>query len=140
MPGRALPKTWPGRSRTNSGRISASSGSRWKAKIWKASITITPTPWSSARRHERNKERIMYRMGKAESDEVSKVIKARKMFRVGDPKTGHLQEANRFEKEWAKTIGVKHALLLSGGGTAGLMAGLAGMGIRPGDEVIVDRK
>jgi len=41
----------------------------------------------------------MYRMGKAESDEVSKVIKAQKMFRVGDPKTGHLQEANRFEKD-----------------------------------------
>ena len=79
----------------------------------------------------------MYRMGKAESDEVSKVIKAQKMFRVGDPKTGHLQEATRFEKEWARTIGVKHALLLSGGGTAGLMAGLVGMGIGPGDEVIV---
>ncbi|MBU4366693.1 MAG: DegT/DnrJ/EryC1/StrS family aminotransferase [Kiritimatiellae bacterium] len=79
----------------------------------------------------------MYRLGQKEIDEVSKVIKARKMFRVGDPKTGHLQEANRFEKEWAHTIGVKHALLLSGGGTAGLMAGLAGMGIGPGDEVIV---
>ena len=79
----------------------------------------------------------MYRLGQKEIDEVSKVIKARKMFRVGDPKTGHLQEATRFEKEWARTIGVKHALLLSGGGTAGLMAGLVGMGIGPGDEVIV---
>jgi len=79
----------------------------------------------------------MYRLGKQEIYEVRKVIKARKMFRVGDPKTGHLQEANRFEKEWARTIGVKHALLLSGGGTAALMAGLAGMGIGPGDEVIV---
>ncbi len=79
----------------------------------------------------------MYRLGQKEIDEVSKVIKAQKMFRVGDPKTGHLQEANRFEKEWARTIGVKHAILLSGGGTAGLMAGLAGMGIGPGDEVIV---
>ena len=79
----------------------------------------------------------MYRLGQKEIDEVRKVIKAGKMLRVGDPKTGHLQEANRFEKEWAQTIGVKHALLLSGGGTAGLMAGLAGMGIGPGDEVIV---
>ncbi|MBU4200408.1 MAG: hypothetical protein KKG09_01215 [Verrucomicrobia bacterium] len=69
----------------------------------------------------------MYRLGQKEIDEVSKVIKAQKMFRVGDPKTGHLQEANRFEVEWAQTIGVKHALLLSGGGTAALMAGLAGM-------------
>jgi len=79
----------------------------------------------------------MYRLGQKEIDEVSKVIKAQKMFRVGDPKTGHLQECDRFEKEWAHAIGVKHALLLSGGGTAGLMAGLAGMGIGPGDEVIV---
>lgn len=79
----------------------------------------------------------MYRMGQLELNEVSKVIKAKKLFRVGDPKTGHLQEAVRFEKEWARKIGVKHALLLSGGGTAGLMAGLAGMGIGPGDEVIV---
>ena len=79
----------------------------------------------------------MYRMGQMELDEVSKVVMARKMFRVGDPKAGHLQEAVRFEKEWARKIGVKHALLLSGGGTAGLMAGLAGMGIGPGDEVIV---
>ncbi|MCX6992996.1 MAG: DegT/DnrJ/EryC1/StrS family aminotransferase [Kiritimatiellaeota bacterium] len=79
----------------------------------------------------------MYRLGQKEIDEVSKVIKAKKMLRMGDPKTGHLQEANRFEKEWAQTIGVKYALLISGGGTAGLMAGLAGMGIGPGDEVIV---
>ena len=79
----------------------------------------------------------MYRMGQMELDEVGKVVMARKMFRVGDPKAGHLQEAVRFEKEWARKIGVKHALLLSGGGTAGLMAGLAGMGIGPGDEVIV---
>ncbi|MFC1453921.1 DegT/DnrJ/EryC1/StrS family aminotransferase [Verrucomicrobiota bacterium] len=79
----------------------------------------------------------MYRLGQKELDEVSKVIKAHKMFRVGDPKAGHLQEAIRFEKEWARTIGVKHAILLSAGGTAGLMAGLAGMGIGPGDEVIV---
>lgn len=79
----------------------------------------------------------MYRLGQKEIDEISKVIKARKMFRVGDPKTGHLQEASRFEKEWAHTIGVKHALLISGGGTAALMAGLAAMGIGPGDEVIV---
>lgn len=79
----------------------------------------------------------MYRMGQMEVDEVAKVIIARKMFRVGDPKHGHLQEAARFEKEWARVIGVRHALLMSGGGTASLMAGLAAMGIGPGDEVIV---
>mgnify|MGYP003585110573 CR=1 FL=1 len=71
----------------------------------------------------------MYRLGQKEVDEVAKVINARQMFRVGDPKNGHLQECDRFEKEWAKTIGVKRSLLLSGGGTAALMAGLAGMGI-----------
>jgi dTDP-4-amino-4,6-dideoxygalactose transaminase len=43
----------------------------------------------------------------------------------------------RFEKEWAEKIGVKHAVCLSGGGTAGLICALAALGIGPGDEVIV---
>lgn len=79
----------------------------------------------------------MYRIGQEEADEVRRVIESQQMFRVGDPQTGHLQEAVRFEKEWANTVGTNHALLLSGGGTAGLLCGLAAMGIGPGDEVIV---
>jgi dTDP-4-amino-4,6-dideoxygalactose transaminase len=48
-----------------------------------------------------------------------------------------LQQADQFEQEWAQKIGTQYALLMSGGGTAALVCGLAGMGIGPGDEVIV---
>lgn len=79
----------------------------------------------------------MYRVGQEEVDEVAKVLKSRQWFRVGDPKWGHLQEAVRFEKEWAEKTGTKYALLMNGGGTAAIVCGLAGLGIGPGDEVLV---
>ncbi len=79
----------------------------------------------------------MYRIGQEEIDEVAKVINSKQLFRVGDPKSGHLQECVRFEKEWADKIGTKYALLMCGGGTAALVCGLAGLGVGPGDEVIV---
>jgi dTDP-4-amino-4,6-dideoxygalactose transaminase len=79
----------------------------------------------------------MYRMGQEEVDEVAKVLLSKQLFRVGDPKAGHLQEVDRFEQEWAQKIGAKYALLMCGGGTAALVCGLAGLGIGPGDEVIV---
>ena len=79
----------------------------------------------------------MYRIGKEEIDEISKVIAAKCMFRVGDPKRGHRQEVIRFEQEWAKKIGTKYALCMNGGGTAALMCGLFGLGIGAGDEVLV---
>jgi dTDP-4-amino-4,6-dideoxygalactose transaminase len=79
----------------------------------------------------------MYRIGQEEVDEVAKVILSKQLFRVGDPKNGHQQEVVRFEQEWAKKIGSQHALLMCGGGTAALVCGLAGLGVGPGDEVIV---
>lgn len=79
----------------------------------------------------------MYRIGEEEAREVARVIAARKMFRVAGDNPDHLHEVDRFEEEWARTIGVRHALCLSGGGTAALFAGLVGLGIGPGDEVIV---
>ncbi len=79
----------------------------------------------------------MYRIGQEEVDEVAKVIRSKQLFRVGDPKAGHQQEVVRFEQEWARKIGTKHALLMCGGGTAALVCGLAGLGVGPGDEVIV---
>jgi dTDP-4-amino-4,6-dideoxygalactose transaminase len=79
----------------------------------------------------------MYRMGEEEIQEVAKVIRSKQLFRVGDPKAGHLQETDRFEQEWAEKIGTKYALLMNGGGTAALVCALAGLGIGPGDEVIV---
>jgi dTDP-4-amino-4,6-dideoxygalactose transaminase len=79
----------------------------------------------------------MYRIGQEEIAEVTKVILSKQLFRVGDPNAGHLQEAERFEQEWADKIGTKYSLIMSGGGTAALVCSLAGMGIGPGDEVIV---
>jgi dTDP-4-amino-4,6-dideoxygalactose transaminase len=48
-----------------------------------------------------------------------------------------LGECSRFEEEWAHKIGTKYALLMCGGGTAALVCALAGIGIGPGDEVLV---
>jgi dTDP-4-amino-4,6-dideoxygalactose transaminase len=79
----------------------------------------------------------MYRIGQKEVDEVAKVIFSKQLFRVGDPKAGHMQEVVRFEKEWADKIGSKYGILMCGGGTAALVCGLAGLGVGPGDEVIV---
>lgn len=79
----------------------------------------------------------MYRAGQEEIDEVSKVILSKQWFRVGDEKAGHQREVDRFEQEWAEMLGVSYAIFMSGGGTAGLVCALAGIGIGPGDEVIV---
>ncbi len=74
----------------------------------------------------------MYRIGKEEVAAVARVIEGKKLFRVGAP----YQEVDNFEREWAQLIGAEHALCLNGGTTA-LIAGLAGLGIGPGDEVII---
>ncbi len=79
----------------------------------------------------------MYRVGREEIEEVTKVILSKNWFRVGDPAAGHLQETERFEKEWSELTGAKYSLIMSGGGTAAITCALAGIGIGPGDEVIV---
>jgi len=79
----------------------------------------------------------MYRIGKEEVKEVEKVMKSGQLFRVGDKKSGHLGECDKFERKWAKKIGIKYALLMNGGGTAALICGLVGLDIGPGDEVLI---
>ena len=79
----------------------------------------------------------MYRIGQQEIDELSKVIESRQLFRAGNADNGHQQQVVRFEHEWGETVGRKYSLCLSGGGTAALICGLVGMGIGPGDEVLV---
>jgi len=79
----------------------------------------------------------MYRIGKEEIAAVTKVIESGQLFRVGNPAEGHLGECDHFEQEWARKIGSEYALLMCGGGTAALVCALAGIGIGPGDEVIV---
>ncbi len=74
----------------------------------------------------------MFRMGKEEVDAVARVIATKELFRVNNG----LKEAEKFEDEWAEVIGTDYAILLSSG-TGALISALVGMGIGPGDEVIV---
>ena len=73
----------------------------------------------------------MLKVGQPEIDAVSALIRSGKLFRY------HTQsQCARFEKRYAKFLGVKHAHMTSSGTTA-LTAALAGLAIGPGDEVIV---
>jgi dTDP-4-amino-4,6-dideoxygalactose transaminase len=73
----------------------------------------------------------MYRVGQEEVDAIARVLLSGKMFRYGIG-----GECERFEKRYAKLLGVKHVCLTSSGTTA-LTAALAGLGVGPGDEVLV---
>lgn len=74
----------------------------------------------------------MFRIGKEEVAAVERVVESKNLFRVNDS----LKEADKFEREFAQAIGTEYALLVSGG-TGALIAALVGLGIGPGDEVIV---
>jgi dTDP-4-amino-4,6-dideoxygalactose transaminase len=74
----------------------------------------------------------MFRIGQEEIDAVARVIRGRTLFRVNNG----LKEVEHFEHELAETIGVQYCVCLTGG-TAALTCALAGLGIGPGDEVIV---
>ena len=75
----------------------------------------------------------MYRMGQEEINAVARVIESRQLFKVN---SGSLQEAYNFEKELKDKFGVGNTILMTSGHAA-LAAALVGMGIGPGDEVIV---
>ncbi len=75
----------------------------------------------------------MYRMGQEEIDAVARVIREKQLFKVNE---GHLQETANFEKELREKINTDHAVLMTSG-TAALASALIGMGIGPGDEVLV---
>ncbi|MBR2042917.1 MAG: aminotransferase class V-fold PLP-dependent enzyme [Clostridia bacterium] len=75
----------------------------------------------------------MYRMGQEEINAVARVIESGQLFKVN---SGTLQESYNFEKELKDKVGVDHTILMTSG-HAGLTAALIGMGIGPGDEVIV---
>ncbi len=74
----------------------------------------------------------MFRMGQEEIDAVARVIESKELFRVNNA----LKEAEKFDKEFSKVIGTEYSILVSSG-TGALMSALAGLGIGPGDEVIV---
>lgn len=73
----------------------------------------------------------MYKVGEEEIEAIAKVIRAGTLFRYRDE-----SECARFEKRYAQILGTKH-FDLAASGTLGLAAGLVGLGIGPGDEILV---
>ena len=78
----------------------------------------------------------MYRHGQEEIDAATRVLRSGHWFRYGDPTAGHLQEAARFEQELARWMAADRACFTSSG-TSALMCCYAGLGLGPGDEVII---
>ncbi|MGH9239397.1 MAG: DegT/DnrJ/EryC1/StrS family aminotransferase [Vicinamibacterales bacterium] len=73
----------------------------------------------------------MHLFGDEEIEAAVQVLSGRRLFRYDSE-----GEAVAFERELAARIGVPQALLVSSG-TAALVCALAGLGIGPGDEVIL---
>ena len=74
----------------------------------------------------------MYYIGKEEAEAVERVIKSGKLFKASNG----AQEVLNCETALKKRIGTDYALLMTSG-KAALISALAGLGIGPGDEVIV---
>ena len=74
----------------------------------------------------------MYRMGKEEIAELTKVIEARDLFKVN----GGLQESQNVENKLRQILGTQYPVFMTSG-QAALTSALVAMGIGPGDEVIV---
>ena len=73
----------------------------------------------------------MYIMGEEEIEAVAGVLRSGKLFRYG-----HGSECETFERRYAEYLGTKYARLTCSGSYS-LHAALIGLGIGPGDEVIV---
>lgn len=73
----------------------------------------------------------MYRIGKEEIAAVARVIESKQIFKVGG-----LNEVFNFENELCEKIGAEKAIMMTSG-KASLISALIGMGIGPGDQVIV---
>ena len=74
----------------------------------------------------------MFRIGKEEIEAVARAINSHDFFKIN----GSGEEVLNFEKEWCQHMGVEHTLLMSSGFGA-LVSALVGLGVGPGDEVIV---
>jgi len=77
----------------------------------------------------------MYIMGEKEAQAAARVIRSGSLFRYYGTDL-HYHEADKLEKEFARRMGVRYALAVNSG-TSALVVGLAGLGIGPGDLVMV---
>ena len=68
-----------------------------------------------------------------EVEAAARVIRSRKLFRFTDHQNS---ECSLFERETCEYIGCRYGLFVNSG-TNAILAGLVGLGIGPGDEVIV---
>ena len=88
---------------------------------------------------KRNPDPPMYPGGMAIAEEeeraVLEVLRSRRLFRYYGPGEAD-SKANRLEQAFAAKKGARHAVAVTSG-TAALVCGLQGIGIGPGDEVIV---
>lgn len=75
-------------------------------------------------------------IGDAEVAAVEKVLRSTKVFRFLD-RGGRPSEVDRVEAMFRQRTGAKYALALGCGGTGALIASLVGLGVGPGDEVII---
>lgn len=73
----------------------------------------------------------MYRIGEAEVQRIRKLIQSGRIFRYG---LGG--ECDQFETDWAAHVGVRHARMARNG-TSAIYTALVGLGVGPGDQVIV---
>lgn len=74
----------------------------------------------------------MFRIGQEEIDAVAETLLSRDFFKINNAG----KQVLNFEKEWKATVGSDYALTMTSGFSA-LSSALIGMGIGPGDEVIV---
>jgi len=74
----------------------------------------------------------MYRIGQEEIDAVARTLLSRDFFKIN----GSGKEVLNFEEEWKRTISSDYVLTMTSG-FAALSSALIGMGVGPGDEVIV---
>lgn len=77
----------------------------------------------------------MYRFDEEEKQAIWRVIEAGWLFRYGDQPT-NLHQVEQFEKRFAERMQLPFSVAVTSG-TAALICALAGLGVGPGDEVIV---
>ncbi len=73
----------------------------------------------------------MLRVGQKEVDAIAEVLLSGQIFRYH-----RAGKCERFERRYAKYLGVEHCIMTSSG-TSALTAAMVGLGIGPGDEVII---